>query len=182
MPENLFTVNNWYEKDSYGKRISTKPINFYLPIEDKGKVIILGKEYQKSDIFKYLAGIKKDSSAEIIINTTIFYIPTEAASLPWLTVKENLEVLNKLNTTFTEIEIKNAIEQVGLSDYENYIPQYKNSGFRFRILLARAILLKSEVVLIENVFSLLDPLTNDELLRLINKISSDNKTTFIIKN
>ncbi|MGE5436827.1 MAG: hypothetical protein ACM3O3_06330, partial [Syntrophothermus sp.] len=73
MPENLITVNNWYEKDSYGKRISTNPVNFYLPIEDKGKVIILGKEYQKSDIFKYLAGIKKDSSAEIIINTTIFY-------------------------------------------------------------------------------------------------------------
>ncbi|MGE5435746.1 MAG: hypothetical protein ACM3O3_00840, partial [Syntrophothermus sp.] len=149
----------------------------------KGKVIILGKEYQKSDIFKYLAGIKKDSSAEIIINTTIFYIPSAAASLPWLTIKENLEILNELNkNSFTSNEIKLAIEQVGLSDYENYIPQDKNSGLRFRILLARAILLKAEVVLVDNIFRHLDPLTNDELFNLINKISLDNKTTFIIKN
>lgn len=177
----LITVNNWFEKDENGKRIHPEAINFTLPESDKGKVIQLNKEYSKSNLFKYLSGIKTDKEAQFNVNGKIFYVSEDAASLPWFTVKENLELLKKLNHNITDSDIQIAIDKVELTDYENYIPKNVNSGFRYRIMLAQAILIKADIILVEDIFSSLYIQTGNDLKSLISNLSSSEKITFVIK-
>ncbi len=74
-----------------------------------------------------------------------------------------------------------ALEQVGLEGWENYYPVSLSGGMRQRVGIARAIVMDSPILLMDEPFSGLDPLIRremqDELIRLQEEM---HKTIFFV--
>jgi len=76
---------------------------------------------------------------------------------------------------------KVSLEKVGLSGWENYYPNSLSGGMRQRVGIARAIVMDSPILLMDEPFSGLDPLIRremqDELIRLQEEM---HKTIFFV--
>ena len=88
------------------------------------------------------------------------------ALLPHRRVMENvafgLEIRGLDKTTMYEMA-QAAIDTVGLSGWENYFPREMSGGMQQRVGLARALAVNSEVLLMDEPFSGLDPLIRREM-------------------
>lgn len=102
------------------------------------------------------------------------YIPSQPTSFQWLSVKENLRLAKKFTTAFTDERLQNVIAQVGLEGYEDHFPQSMSKGFRFRISLARAILLQPDLLALDEILSEMNSQTKSEIIGLLQKIKTEN--------
>ena len=99
------------------------------------------------------------------------------ALLPHRRVLDNvafgLEIRGLEKTAMYEMA-QSAIDTVGLSGWENYFPREMSGGMQQRVGLARALAVDSEVMLMDEPFSGLDPLIRremqDELIALQTKV------------
>lgn len=143
----------------------------------KGELVtVLGAASSgKSALLRIVAGIEKPASGTVTfqqfkdLRCDAAYIPTEASSLPWLSVGDNvrLGLRGEIDPDQVQSKIKSVIEAVGLNGYENHIPANKSAGFRFRIALARAMASDAKVILIDDPFRDLLPERKMDYYRLI---------------
>jgi NitT/TauT family transport system ATP-binding protein len=143
---------------------------------NKGEMIcILGRSgCGKSTLLKMLAGFLSPSSGEILLNGKPVADPgpdrcvvfQEDTLFPWLTVKENIAFGLKGQTrdkkAFDE-EVERFLSLVGLSEFRNYLPREISGGMKQRVALARVLILKPEVLLMDEPFASLDAQTREEM-------------------
>lgn len=121
----------------------------------------------KSTLLRIVARIEDEANQT---EGNRIYIPTKPTSFPWLNVKENVSINLK---DISETELKEAIEFVGLEDYEDHFANNNSIGFRFRISLAQAIVRFPEVILIDDPLKNLSMKRKLELFALLRKIASE---------
>jgi phospholipid/cholesterol/gamma-HCH transport system ATP-binding protein len=103
-----------------------------------------------------------------------------------MTVKENLEFpLRRHTKKFGEIkdttsQVMEALENVGLSDTVNLMPEELSGGMKRRIALARALILQPRIILYDEPTTGLDPITSKEILLLMKTIQKKYNTSSII--
>jgi phospholipid/cholesterol/gamma-HCH transport system ATP-binding protein len=102
-----------------------------------------------------------------------------------MTVKQNLEFpLRRISKNLSQKEIdekiKEALENVGLSDAMDKIPSQLSGGMRKRISLARTIVVDPLIMLYDEPTTGLDPATSGEISSLINEVQKRYKTSSII--
>ncbi len=103
----------------------------------------------KSSLLKITAGLENPTAGKILIKDKAVFIPSKPSSFPWLNVSENIKFnSNNIN----EEKVKEIIEFVGLSGYEEHFAHTKSLGFRFRISLARAIIKEPSLLIIDETF------------------------------
>lgn len=97
----------------------------------------------------------------------------EDASLPWLTVSENVAFgLRRLQLGQAErnSRVQDALKLVGLSDFAQSYPAQLSGGMRQRVCIARTLVTKPRLILLDEPFGALDQQTRllmgDELLRM----------------
>jgi len=97
----------------------------------------------------------------------------EDASFPWLSVRNNIGFgLKRRGMARDEIEarVTEAIDFMGLSDFADAHPSQLSGGMRQRMCIARTLVLKPRLILLDEPFGALDQQTRllmgDELLRL----------------
>lgn len=134
--------------------------------KDKVTTLLAPLKSGKSDILKSIAGIDEQN---IIQNGKRILIPAKPSSFPWLNVKENI-IFNIQQVD--DSELKNVIKLLGLNGYEDHFPNNNSIGFRLRITLARAILNKPELIIIDESISALPIKRKLEFYSLIRKIAS----------
>jgi NitT/TauT family transport system ATP-binding protein len=99
---------------------------------------------------------------------------------PWLSVVENvgfgLESM-KLTKSQKLKKIHSVIQDVGLEGFEDAYPKELSGGMKQRVGIARALVMDPEILLMDEPFSSLDPLTAEALREEVLKVWSNEFST-----
>lgn len=152
-----------------GKTTLLKLINKLLPM-DRGNIIINGHS------------IRDVQGTEL--RRKIGYVLQDGGLFPHLTVKENLELVLKIGDMPAEKRVDRVFELLDMVNmdpkvYCNSYPCQLSGGQRQRVGVARAFALDPDLILMDEPFSALDPLTREELQDEIVKLQKEYKKTVI---
>lgn len=141
---------------------------------DKGIVKVLGQQIDK------LTPKELDK-----LRLRIGFSFQHSALYDSMDVRQNLEfplVMNVKNLTRKEIDHKvdAVLEDVGLRDRKDQMPSDLSGGQRKRIGIARTLILKPEIMLYDEPTAGLDPITSEEINKLINEVQERYNTSSII--
>jgi len=141
----------------------------------EGRVIVDGKDITKLDK-KSLRKLRKEKFAMVFQNFGLF---------PHRTILENTMLGIETHKGMTKDEkiqkSTKALEQVGLSGWENKYPNELSGGMQQRVGIARALAVESDILLMDEPFSALDPLIRKEMQDLLLDLYENmNKTIIFI--
>jgi NitT/TauT family transport system ATP-binding protein len=135
----------------------------------------------KSTLLDVMAGLSPVSAGKVIFEDRevdgvppgIGVVFQEDASFPWLTVHDNIAFgLRQAGVPDEDVErqVGYAVEFMGLKDFARAYPAQLSGGMRQRVCIARTLVLKPRLILLDEPFGALDQQTRllmgDELLRL----------------
>ena len=175
---------NFSLKESYltiSTNISLEPEKIYAVVGPSGA--------GKSTFLNLISGIASISSGSIIWNGQ------EISNLP--PAKRNVSILFQDNNLFphlsvwrnlalavthwpkisrdNEEKLKAVMSEVGILGLENRKPSQLSGGQQSRVALARVLLQKDKILLLDEPFSALGPSLKDQMLELIKKIAKNKK-------
>ncbi|WP_066890350.1 ABC transporter ATP-binding protein [Clostridium nigeriense] len=183
-------------KKSYKNNVILEDFNLKI---DKGNLVVLigSSGCGKTTLLKMINRLHDATSGEILINgknikdldpiklrRSIGYVIQQTGLFPHMTVKENIEIIPKLMGKSQEEIDKKTMEllnMVGL-DPEKYIDRYPvelSGGQQQRIGVARAFAADAEIILMDEPFSALDPITRTELQEELFNIQREYKKTIV---
>ncbi len=128
----------------------------------------------KSTILRIASGLLPATHGDVALaDDNIGYVFQDATLLPWRTVRRNVELFGELHKVDKEELTRiaqDAIDLVGLTDFEDHHPRRLSGGMKMRVSLARSLTLNPGLFLFDEPFGALDELTrerlNEELLNL----------------
>lgn len=170
-------VNKNYNEINVLKNLS---MNF-----EKGKVSgILGPSgCGKSTILKLISGLELQQNGDILnLSNNLGFIFQESRLLKWLNVYKNLELVLKDRIKSREKRkemINNILEKVQLSEKKNFMPSQLSGGMKQRVSIARALIIKPDLLLMDEPFSNLDFHLRLDLIELMNTIFKEENITGI---
>ena len=107
------------------------------------------------------------------LNRSIGLVPQQAKLLPWKTLIENIELpllLAHVDPGERESRGRDIIAAVGLEGFENHYPHQLSGGMQKRASIARTLIYRPELILMDEPFGALDAQTRmlmqDDLQRL----------------
>ena len=180
---------NYHKKD--GVTEALKDINFTV---DNGDFIsIIGPSgCGKSTLLNIISGLLQPSSGEVKYNDPevknnldkMGYMFQKDNLLEWRTIYKNitigLEIKRKLTKNQKE-EIDDLLKKYGLYDFKNSYPHELSGGMRQRVALIRTLVLKPDILLLDEPFSALDAQTkitvNDDVYNIVTK---ENKSVILV--
>lgn len=152
-----------------GKTTTIKMIN-KLIIPNSGNIYLDGKDILKEDTIK--------------IRRNMGYVIQQTGLFPHMTVGENIGLIPKLEK-WTEDKIQEKIiellELVGMEP-EKYMDRYPcelSGGQQQRVGVARAIAVDPEIILMDEPFSALDPITRNQLQDELFNLQQKLKKTIV---
>jgi sulfonate transport system ATP-binding protein len=152
-----------------------------LHIEDERVVGIIGPSgCGKSTLLRLLAGLDTPTDGAIKLDGRTITGPREDIGIvfqeprlmPWLSVADNVAFgLWHLPRHARDAAVTAVLEQVGLSAFADALPKQLSGGMAQRVGIARALVLKPRLLLLDEPFGALDPLIRmkmqDHLLDLV---------------
>jgi NitT/TauT family transport system ATP-binding protein len=123
------------------------------------------------------------SPAEARLGRELGFVFQDAALLPWRTARENvelpLEVGNGARRDGDVADPGELLALVGLSDRQNAYPHELSGGMRQRVSIARALVTRPRILLMDEPFGALDEITRDRLNDELLRIWRDTGTTIL---
>ena len=159
--------------------------NIKIEIQSNEFVCIVGPSgCGKTTLMNMIGGlIPYDNNEEIEKNLdnddTFGYVFQTSRLLPWLTVKENIELVSKKDTNL-DIQINHLLKEFDLLEFSNYFPKALSGGMRRRVSLVRALINKPEVLLMDEPFVSLDQPTAENLYKVLIDYWKKNPITVIL--
>lgn len=136
-----------------------------LTVEEGEFVCLLGPSgCGKSTLLNIVAGLETADEGRVDIGgegsrAVVTYMFQESRLLPWMTVEDNLHFVLDASGVEREERVADWLERVGLSGFADYYPQQLSIGMQQRVAVARALIVRPDVLLMDEPFSSLDELT-----------------------
>lgn len=96
------------------------------------------------------------------VNTEVGFVPQQAQLFPWKTLAENVELpllLRGVAAAERRERVAKALSSVGLSGFEAYFPSQLSGGMQKRGSIARTLVYRPDVILMDEPFGALDAQT-----------------------
>jgi len=176
-----------YRKNGQTARILAK-INCDF---EKGKIhVVLGPSgCGKTTFLCLIAGLVKPTTGEIRLDKKIITSPAsgdigvvfqDLRLFPWLKTTENIAFgLRMRGIPEIEKTTRQYLKMVGLAPFGQYYPFELSGGMKQRLALARGLVLKPQILLLDEPFGSLDPKTRKRMQKLLLRIHKMLKTTII---
>ena len=174
-----------YHKESSADLVVLDGVN--LSIRSGEIVGLLGRSGSgKSTLLRIIAGLLPPTAGEVIWKGSRLTGPADGISMvfqsfalfPWLTVQKNVELGLEAQGVPPAERLKlaeDAISLIGLGGYENAYPKELSGGMRQRVGLARALVVKPDLLLMDEPFSALDVLTAENLRTDLVELCAEKK-------
>jgi multiple sugar transport system ATP-binding protein len=165
-----------------------------LKVEDQEFVVLLGPSgCGKTTLLRAIAGLGMVDEGRICIGgRDVTYLPPRDrkismvfqnyAIFPHMTVKDNISFglkMNKFSSAETTRRVNEAAELLHIEDMLERYPSAMSGGQRQRVAVARAIAMKSEVLLMDEPLSNLDALLRLEMRAELKRLLREVKSTTI---
>ena len=147
-----------------GKTTMLRCVNF-LEHADGGSLIFDGKEYPFHNISKKDIAAIRQKTAFVFQNYNLFLNKTALHN-----VTEGLIIGRKMPKTRAEEKARAALEKVGMLDRADYYPHQLSGGQQQRVGVARALAADPQVLLMDEPFGALDPVTRGALQQEMTRI------------
>src|SRR5512133_716148 len=144
----------------------------------------------KSTLLRLIVGLETEYDGSIRIGETPITGPgvdrgivfQEARLLPWFTVEQNIAFGcgPRFSTQERKRTVEEHIELVGLGGFEQAYPQQLSGGMQQRVSIARALVNRPKVLLLDEPFGALDALTRINMQQEVLRIWEAEKTTMIL--
>ncbi|MFD2923290.1 ABC transporter ATP-binding protein [Halobacillus naozhouensis] len=151
----------------------------------KGEVVgVLGTSgCGKSTLLRVLSGLDVNYQGQIDTNVSdpeqaFGMMFQEPRLMPWLTVWENITfgIARKQNRD----QALDLLQTVGLEGFENHYPKDLSGGMAQRVAIARSLLNRPEILLLDEPLSALDAFTKMQLQDLLLSIFEKHQTTTLL--
>lgn len=152
-----------------GKTTTVKMINRLIK-PTSGQVLINGEDISNKNVIE--------------LRRNIGYVIQQTGLFPHMTIKENIGIvakMQKMNSQEIESKTRELMEMVGL-DYEKFANRYPaelSGGQQQRVGIARALITNPDIILMDEPFSALDPITRSQLQDELLNIQTQFKKTII---
>jgi NitT/TauT family transport system ATP-binding protein len=141
----------------------------------------------KSTLLKLISGLALPSSGTIDWSRSAYaadgaaepafgFVFQEPTLLPWLTAADNVRLpllLAGVHKAEARERVHKALTLVGLSGFAGQHPRQLSGGMKMRVSIARALITRPQILLMDEPFAALDEITrtklNDELLELFTR-------------
>ena len=143
----------------------------------------------KSTLLRIAAGLEAPSTGRVLIDGApvagphpgVGVIFQEPRLLPWLTVRQNVEFgIADLPKAERAERGAAALARVGLTDFAEAWPRQLSGGMAQRAAIARALVARPGVLLLDEPFSALDPFTKMDLQDHLLAIWADDRPTLVL--
>ncbi|WP_160671207.1 ABC transporter ATP-binding protein [Clostridium sp. C8-1-8] len=188
------------EFKNISKQFNNKKVidNFNLSIDDGEFVVLIGPSgCGKTTLLKMINKLNTPTSGEILINNkaistidtielrrNIGYVIQNTGLFPHMTVKENIELIPILKGESLESisnNCKNLLSMVGLNpiEYLDRFPEELSGGQKQRVGVVRALATNADIILMDEPFSALDPITRNSLQEELFQMQQELKKTIV---
>ena len=167
-----------------------------LSIAEREFVSLIGPSgCGKSTLLRLAADLIEPSDGSVLVNGKtprqarldrdygfIFQAPT---LFDWRTVWKNvalpLEIMKiaGMNKTQRDKEIERLLDMVGLGGFESHHPYQLSGGMQQRVSLARALVFRPSILLMDEPFGALDEITRDRMNLELHRIWEETNTTIL---
>ena len=175
---------------SVKSKILFKNISFDLP-NNRITGLLGANGAGKTSLFKALAGLSKIDEGKICFfeeslhlmsleersNAGLNYVPQENSLFDDLSLQENLEAVVELKFKKVSKEkfkqIKNLLDIMNLEDKANIKSKFLSGGEKRKTEILRSILLDSKYILLDEPFAGVDPISVEEIIKILKKFKKD---------
>lgn len=172
-----------------------------LKVMPRDRLVVLGQSGGgKSTMLRLMLGILKPTSGRVfyrhlqvqrlrrsklnLLRSRIGMVYQYSALISSMTVRENLalpvEELGRKSKSEIEASIEENLAIVGMSGTEDKMPSELSGGMRKRVSLARALMMRPELILFDEPSAGLDPVMSSIIDELIISLGEKTNTTSVI--
>jgi NitT/TauT family transport system ATP-binding protein len=162
-----------------------------LEVERGEFVTLLGPSgCGKSTLLKLISGLSPASGGEVRVNgmtpqnarEMVSFIFQDATLLPWRTVERNVGLGLELEYTARDVReerVAKMLELVGLGHVAKRYPRELSGGMKMRVSIARALVSRPRILLLDEPFAALDEMTRDRLNEELLRLKEEQKWTVV---
>ena len=143
----------------------------------------------KSTALKMIAGLLPITSGTVTIappkvksEQDLAFVFQEPTLMPWATVFDNVYLplrLAGISRSAAEARVRAELVEVGLSRFEKSYPRELSGGMKMRVSIARAMVTKPRILLMDEPFAALDEMTRSKLNNDVVRLAAANGLTVV---